>query len=260
MPIENPESKIENQPPPPAAFHAPALAAHRATAYQARLAAELDHPPLVAGLALRPLTPATFTRLAAIGSPFLANRDPAAPPPALPPPALFRAVRDYCWLHHPAYTDDGPAGAPARRGLTRRLYRALRPPLPRLNDLLRLAAALPRGRWLRRHLRPTFERQLTHAAAQVAAHVAAAFADAPPAPDDAPETGVTLAAALTLFAYRELGWPPERTLDTPLARLWSLRRAVAVAADGGRSLLDVQEARLTAAALRDLRLNSALSS
>ncbi len=203
----------------------------RHAAQRRRAAAMIATHDTILGLRFHPLTPASFSRLVLIESPFLWRTKGAANP---------AAVRDYLWNHWPGFDADGENRDTFQKMLTRHIS----PPW------LRLAYSI--AAW---NERPAAAYAL--AAEAIYDLVGVAFADEP-----APRTGsgrivcASLEAVMIdLFAER-YRWEPERTRHTPFRQLFQYIRCndtsdyapdeVAIIAD------DLRRDNEQAAALRNL--------
>jgi hypothetical protein len=208
--------------PPSRPFRSIELLAARVCADRRRAAAMVLQWHTVAGQRLRLITPASYSRMVAIGNAF--------PWRAPPTPA---DVRDFVWFHAPGFTSD-PAEAERRRaGVMRRLERAIAPP------------------WLRwRHSRKSWTIFTTAAWATVGARIAEiveeTFADALPGGESDSRCAASFEAQMIDLFSARYRWDPDRTRQTPVCQLLQFMRS----ADGVD--FDATEARLLAAALRDL--------
>ncbi len=183
-------------------LHLPGLAAYRAAAAQRLAEAACDVPDVVCGQRVRPLTPASFSMLAATRSPFVSGGRPRE-----------SDVRDYLWFHSPLWC---PFGA---RFFRLRKWHALR----RFNHRM--------GRTWLRHLRRPFDRTIVLALAvdEIETLVDQAFACAPGGGGKGRAPLATLEAHLIHAFASAYGWLPERTRHTPLRLLLQLDRCLRLA-------------------------------
>lgn len=179
----------------------PTLAAARAATAKRRATAFCDAPEYVFGIRVKPLTPATWSMLAATGSRFVKGET-----------ALEGDVRNYLWFHSPQYCDSTARFAKWRKSWALRR--------------LTLAAAQPWRRWFRQKPDPArYYSVIATAIVQIEAIVNDAFADAPRAQGDAKPLATLEAILVGLFA-REYRWSAEATRYAPLCRLFQLMRCI----------------------------------
>ncbi len=203
----------------------PELVAYREAAARRRAAAFCDAPDYVLGIVVQPLTPRTFSMLAAVGCHFVCGGRPTE-----------GDVRNWIWFHSPAWTNRQGAGWQRRKAA------ALRP-------FLRQLDAHPLLRRLTR--RPLdlahYHAVMALAIADIRRLVEDAFADCPAGgPDVAPVA--TMEAQLTNTFAKAYGWAPERTRATPLRQLFQLVRCIQQA--NGHDIADRGEQEIVAAHLR----------
>lgn len=202
----------------------PALLEYRAQAAQRRAAAFCDAPNAILGMAIRPFTPATYSALYAMRSPFLLQRSPQ-----------IEDVAAFIWLHSPDYCHTGIAGWHQKK------TRALAP--------LRRQLRQPWRRWL--GMRPDRDHALAVvaiASAEIIRIVDEAFADAPAAAGRPAKPLATLEAFFVHEMAVAYGWTPDRTRHTPIAQLMQLHRCIRSAR--GQEITDDGEDKLLAAHLR----------
>lgn len=194
------------------------LAAYHAGAAQRRACATVPGPDYVLGLPVRPLTAPSYTRLAAIASPFLTGET-----------AHEGDIRNYLWFHSRLFTT------------TPWLARPLR-----WLALLRFSAQLHRrGR-----------RDETYAAgilalarADIRAGLEAALADAPAGDDKGDPPGATLEIQLIHLFTRDARWPLARVRRTPLRILFQYLRCMNPGPDRGELAVKAAHLRARNAAL-----------
>lgn len=175
------------------------------------------------GQAVRPLTPATYSMLLAVGSHFIMG-------------GLVTEgdVRNYLWFHDPRYGHCG------QRGATRAKRQCLR--------TLAFALGQPWRRWL--GLRPSPERYAAVMAlyiADIRRLVTEAFADLPAASGRNGTPNATLEGQLIHCFATAYGWDPERTRTTPIRQLVQLLRCIR--AERGEDVQDAGEQEIIAAHL-----------
>lgn len=190
-----------------------ALAAYHVESTRRRAGALIPGPDYVLGLPVRPLTAPSYTRLAAIGSPFLTGET-----------AHAGDVRNYLWFHSRLFTTITPLARPLRWLV-----------------LLRFNAQLHR----RGRKDPLFTAGvLALARADIRAGIEAAFADAPAGDDRGDPVGATLEVQLIHHLGRDPRWPAARVRRTPLRILFQYLRCLHPGPDRGE--LAVKHAHLTA--------------
>jgi hypothetical protein len=200
-------------------------------AAQARCEAFVHYSPVVAGLALNPITLGSYNALHAMRSAFVTGE-----------PIRFDDVANFVWLHHPEF---GQFNREAKRRVTNAVRNALSPSFPALNATVRVLMQFPRFRFLRAIARPTAEQLETEAIKEICRLVQEARRDFPK--QDAEERGeptpyATNAHFLNLFR-REFGMTFAETSALPLKQLAQhYREAVHVASKGKAILLTEEEA------------------
>lgn len=202
----------------------PALAEYRVAAAQRRAEAFCTAPLAVLGTPIHAPTPATFSALYAMRSPFVFQRSADA-----------GDVAAFLWLHSPDYCHTGTAGWLARKNRALRRYR--------------FELAQPWRKWI--GLKPDRARAVAVVAlciAEIERLMAEAFADAPAAAGRPAKPLATLEAFFIHEFAVAYGWAPERTRHTPLAQLMQLHRCIRSAR--GAEITDDGEDRLLAAHLR----------
>jgi hypothetical protein len=183
-------------------LYLPALLEYRAKVSRRRAAAFCDAPEYVLGSEVRPLTPATFSMLHAVGNAFVTGARPEV-----------SDVRDYLWFHSPLY---GHCGVKDWR---QRKRKALR----RFGN----QACAPWRKWLGRA--PDLNRfraVMAMAVSEIEALVNDAFADAPPRSGTKTRPTASLEASLIDEFASSYRWEPERTRNTPLRQLFLLLRCI----------------------------------
>ena len=189
---------------------------------QRRRAAAMCLPDdTVLGITLRPLTPASYSRLFAIGNAFLFG--------GLEP--TVDDIRNYIWFHAPGFTDDPRQAAAAKAGILGQLERYIFPPW--------LA-----WRYSRAAQRTRRAAGYALAATKIAEIVNESFADIPPPGPPGPSIGATLEAQFIDVFAREYRWYPERTSNTPIRQLYQFLRCI------NRTDFDADEARIIAEDLK----------
>jgi len=179
--------------------------AARAQTAKRRAAAMVSDWDYVAGLALRPLCPRTYSRLMVVDSPFL--RGSAA--------ASRADVRTYCWIHSPTFTES-PQNAPAARAeLLRQLDDSIDPPWQRWRRSRAARSDLVAAGW-------------AIAASEIAELIEVAFADMPPSKGEndgrAPVASFE-AQMIDVMATAYPVWPLATAIrETPLRILYQLMR------------------------------------
>lgn len=183
--------------PPSRLVYSPAQIAARRRADMRRAAAMVDDFDVILGMRFRALTPATYSRLFVIGSPFLAAAGDVA--------ARAEDVRDYLWIHSPDFQPDGKG----RTEFVRRLLNAIDP-------------AWLRWRRSRAARQSAVACAYALAAVDIRERVEIAFADEAPGGGDGGGTRIraSLEAALCDAFARAYGWDIERTRNTPLRKLY----------------------------------------
>jgi hypothetical protein len=202
----------------------PALLEYRNAAARRRAEAFCDVPRDVLGVSVRPVTPATFSALLAMRSPFVGRGTADA-----------GDVAAFLWLHHPDHCHTGIAGWQDRK------RRALAP--------LSFELRQPWRKWV--GMRPDAQRQIAAvaiASAEITRMVEDAFADAPAAAGRPQKPLATLEAFFTHEMAVAYGWAPERTRHTPLAQLMQLHRCIRSAR--GQEITDDGEDAIIAEHLR----------
>lgn len=198
----------------------PALAVHRAAVARRRATAFIAIPDRVLGIDCQPISPASYSLLHAVGSPFLFGGTPGE-----------REVKQYLWFHSPLWCDDSH---PEMKG---RYHRALLA----FNRFL-----IGRRGWrLRRPCLDECAAVLALAGADIEAHMASAFADAPAASGKPGSPLASLEAQLVHEFARAYSWAPERTRLMPLRQLFQLHRCIR--AERGEDILDEDEEQIKAA-------------
>lgn len=202
----------------------PGLLEYRASASRRRAEAFCDAPEYVLGQPVCPLTPATFSKLLAMASPFVSGGVPSG-----------EDVAVYLWLHSPEYSHCGVVGWQARK------RHALRSFSRELHQ--------PWRRWV--GLKPSRERigaVIAIATAEIRRLVDEAFADAP-CPAGEPGTPLaTMEGQLIHEFARAYGWKPEETRRMSLRQLFQLHRCIR--ASRGEDVKDVGECAIIAEHLR----------
>jgi hypothetical protein len=185
-------------------FYSMELLAARAEAAQRRSAAMCMEHDIIAGMYLRPLTPATYSMLTAIGSPFPVKGQ-----------AGSGAVRTYVWLHSDLFTTDPRKADRARAKVFAELDRRIAPPWRR-------------WRYSRAGWQTLIAAGYAVAAAKIAEIFEVAFADAPPPGRKGPTVGASLEAQfIDTFAGAYAQWPfPTSISNTPLRKLYQLLRCM----------------------------------
>lgn len=180
-------------------YFSPELLIARHQASLRRAAAMVADHDMILGFRFQPLTPASYSRLLLLESPFLWQQ-----------PAESADVRDYLWNHWPAFSLEGTGRESFLRAFEQRMAPS----------------------WLRwRYSRPAWTERLAMAYAQTAEKISElmrmAFAD-DPGNGTKSQGGKIVCATLEaqmidLFAekYR---WEPERTRRTPLRQLYQFIR------------------------------------
>lgn len=167
------------------------LAAAAATARARRARALVPGLDSVLGVPVRPLEPAAWTRLSAIGSPFTTAA-----------PAYEGDVRNFIWFCSPLF-------------MPRRWWTV--PTFAKWLALLPFNALLHRRRdvdW--------YCATVALAVAQIRGLVADALADAPSGEGGSPSPGPALEAQFIHFCAERYGWSPAYTRRQPLRLLWQL--------------------------------------
>jgi hypothetical protein len=201
----------------------PELATYRIRTAQRRAKAFSGAREFVLGAPVLALTPATFSKLYSVGSPFVCGGRPTE-----------LDVRHYVWFHSPLYSTVGKRFWWVRKKVA----------------LFRLVVAL--GGWRRLLLlRPNIPRyvlQLTTAIAEIEANITNAFADSPPASGRPGKPLATLEAYFMHEFATGYRWLPERTSATPLRELIQLHRCIRAAR--GEEVADDGEEKIWADHLR----------
>ncbi len=148
----------------------------------------------VLGVRVRALTPATYSRLVVIDSPFLYGL-----------PAGADAVRDYLWIHAPNFDEE----AKNRAAFFNHWDRVTMPRWARWR--------YSRARW---HDRVAATYAL--ASCEIAELIGIAFADEPPGGEGVTMAGASLEAQFIDVFADAYNWEPERTRTTPLRVLFQL--------------------------------------
>ncbi len=198
--MEAPKSETKPTPELPAdrPYYSTELLLVRHAAQRRRAAAMVATHDIIKGFRFLPLTPASYSRLLLIESPFLWKQ-----------PAGAAAVRDYLWQHWPAWNIEGRGRAAFLRAFERRMCPA----------------------WLRFfYSRPAWRAGLAEGYAEIAVRItelmAVAFADesAPALPGAARQICATLEAQLIDLFAKRYAWTPERTRATPIRQLYQFIR------------------------------------
>ncbi len=177
-------------------YCSPLLISARREAQRRRAAAMVATHDTILSFRFHPLTPASYSRLILIESPFLWQRNPAP-----------SAVRDYLWNHWPQFDEAGEG----RNAFLRAIERRICPPW--------LSWGFTRDAWEQRRAKG-----YVVASAQISELVAVAFADLPAPGDGTRRICASLEAQMIeLFAAR-YRWVPERTRTTPLRQLYQFIR------------------------------------
>lgn len=201
--------------------YSPAQLEARQQATIRRAAAMVRDFDLVLGVRVKAMTPATYSRLVVIGSPFLYRAAAGAD-----------AVRDYLWIHAETFDEEARNRAAFFRDWDRK--------------------TMPRwARW--RYTRQTWHDRVATtyalAACEIAELVGIAFADEPPGGEGNTMAGASLEAQFIDVFADAYGWTPERTRNTPLRQLFQLLSA------RSRTSYDKDEAAVIAEELRVANLN-----
>ena len=175
--------------------YSPDQIAMRRRADVRRAAAMVSDFDTILALQFRAISPASFSRLVVIGSPFLDASGQAE--------AGAADVRDYLWNHALEFD---PSGA-GRSAWIASLERHLFPPWLRWRYSAR--------RW---HDRKAVI--YAQAIAQIRELVRVAFADEPPPGSDGARIRASLEAGMVDAFARMYGWDPEKTRAMPLRRLY----------------------------------------
>jgi hypothetical protein len=217
MPDDIPDNLPDSRP-----FYSTELLIARAQTTQRRAGAMCMDYDIVAGLQLRAMTPASYSRLTVIGSPFTYRGE-----------ASTGDVRNYVWLHSPEFTACPQRAEKARAAVLARLDRNIAP-------------AWQRWRYSRRARHTLIAAGYAIAAAKIAELCEVAFADAPPPGGKGPTVGASLEAQfIDTFASAYHRWPLATSVsDTPLRKLYQLLRCI----NGGD--FDAEEADIIAADLK----------
>lgn len=213
-----------NQPAKDQRLYLPELTEYRRAAAQRRAEAFCVVPRTVMGVRVHPVTPATFSALFAMRSPFVFKRSADA-----------GDVAAFLWLHSPAYVHTGIQGWKRAKAAALAPYaRALWPWWRRVT--------------LRRAEQARAVAVVAMACAQIDEMIEEAFADAP-AEAGRPQAPVATLEAFMIHEFAiSYNWPPERTRGTALAQLMQLHRCIRIAR--GRDITDEKEDRIHAAHLR----------
>ena len=190
-----------------------------------RAAAMVSDSDTILGFTVSALTPATYSRLLVVGSPFLYRQS-----------GTDRDVRDYLWIHWPEFSLDPRAKEKFARALQRRIAPA----------------------WLRwRHSRASWHDRTAAlyalASLRIADLCAIAFADEGPARGGKHVSATLEAQYIDVFAER-YRWEPERTRHTPIRQLNQLLNCI------NGSDFDCSEAAVIAEELRAANEAAALNS
>lgn len=202
-------------------YYSPQLLQVRHAAHRRRAAAMSAPHDTILGLRFEPLTPASYSRLMVLESPFLWRH----------PNPSHAAIRNYLWSHWARWDSDGRGRPEFVEIFERRI----------VPTWLRWTFS----RAARAALRARTAKGYDEAAAQISELVGIAFADAPSPAVGAPrQVCATLEAQMIdLFAER-YHWAPERTRATPLRQLYQFIRC------NDRSDYDPDEAAIMADDLR----------
>lgn len=193
---------MQNTPHTDQRLRLPALLEYRERAARRRAEAFCVAPHEILGSPVHAVTPATFSAMLAMRSPFVGTGNADA-----------GDVAAFLWLHHADYCHTGVAGWQGRK----------RRALARFSFELRQ----PWRKWV--GLRPDIERQIAAvaiASADIQRMIADAFADAPAAAGRPAKPLATLEAFFIHEMAVAYGWAPERTRHTPLAQLMQLHRCI----------------------------------
>lgn len=202
----------------------PALVEYREAAAVRRCEAFCEVPDYVLGIEVRPITPATFSMLRAVGSHFIVGGRPTE-----------GDVRNYIWFHSADWCNSSIPG------WSRRKARALAP-------LLRQLANPWRRRFGLRLDVPRYSAALLLAITDIRKIVDDAFADIP-AESAANQAPLACLEANLIHSFAKgYGWAPERTRHTPLRQLFQLLRCLRASA--GEDVRDEGENRILANHLR----------
>lgn len=182
-------------------LYLPQLTQYRAAAARRRATAFSGASDYVIGCRVSPLTPAAFSRLYAVGSPFICGGTPTE-----------LDVRHYIWMTSPHYC--------RAIGVTWRIKKLL----------VMAPFVIALGGWRRLLLMrpsvPHYLLQLARAIGDINSIIERAFADSPPASGRPGKPIATLEAFFVhefAVAYR---WTPERTSNTPIRELIQLHRCI----------------------------------
>lgn len=190
--------------PPEQPLHSDGILLARAVANQRRAAAMVADYDRVGGMILNPITPASWSRLVALRSPFTWDGDAEA-----------SDVRNYVWFHSPRFTIDPGSAAAAQA----RVYKEFD-----------ARVAFGRQLWLctPKRRRSWVLSGYELAKAQIATIVEETFADSQPQASTSPRIAASLEASMIdLFARQYATWPfPTPIRDTPLRKLYQLLRCI----------------------------------
>lgn len=209
--------------PPDHRLRLPALVEYRMAAARRRAEAFCDAPLTVLGTPIHAPTPATFSAMFAMQSPFVFNARADA-----------GDVAAFLWLHSPDYCHTGIAGWRQRKARALRRYR--------------FELSQPWRKWF--GLKPDRARAVAVVAlciTEIERLIADAFADAPAAAGKPAKPVATLEAFFIHEFATAYGWTPERTRHTPLAQLMQLHRCIRSAR--GQEITDDGEDKIMAAHL-----------
>jgi hypothetical protein len=181
----------------------PGLIEYRAAAAKRRAGAFCEAPEYVLGTEVRPLTPATFSMLYAVRSPFVVGRRQPGE----------HDVRNFLWFHSRLYGHCGVRFVGLRKWIALRKFSwQLSPWWCRL---FRLSAPVHR-----------YVATMAIACAEIQGMVDDAFADSPPAAGRPSRPIATLEAYMIHEFSASYGWSQEKTRHTPLRQLIQLLRCI----------------------------------
>ncbi len=210
---------METTPTPDQRQRLPELFEYRAAAAKRRAGAFSDAPEYVLGTEVLPLTPATFSILFTVGSPFVCGGRPTE-----------LDVRHYLWFHSPLYSHTGKPGWRERKK----------------QALAKLEWELGGWRW-RFGLKPEQHRYvagLALAVSEITQIVENTFADSPTPSGTPGKPLATLEASFVHEFAMAYKWKPDETRHTPLKKLIQLHRCIR--AGRGEEVRDDGEDRIQA--------------
>lgn len=202
----------------------PALVEYRAAATRRRATAFCDAPEYVVGIPVMPLTPRTYSMLAAVGSHFVWGGQPTE-----------GDVRNYIWFHS---RDWSHIGIP---GWQRKKARALRPLVRQLVNPVRRAMGFPLeiGR---------YGATLALAIVDIHGLIVDAFADSPGPAGKGGEAVATLEAQMVNIFAQEYHWSADVTRNVPIRQLFQFLRCLR--SGRGEDIADRGEQQILSAHLR----------